>query len=104
MAHLSHRTVYRALRSGALAGEKVGALWRIRPAAVESWATQARPASSPESGAAVVPGTGVAGGNGLRPPARFARATSYKLGVIGRAGKLGQLAVERGRRRAGTGG
>ena len=56
MAHLSHRTVYRALRSGALAGEKVGALWRIRPAAVESWATQARPASSPESGAAVVPG------------------------------------------------
>ena len=104
MAHVSHRTVYRALRSGALAGEKVGALWRIRPAAVESWATQARPASSPESGAAVVPGTGVAGGNGLRPPARFARATSYKLGVIGRAGKLGQLAVERGRRRAGTGG
>ena len=54
MARLSHRTVYRALRSGALAGEKVGALWRIRPTAVESWATQARPASSPESGAAVV--------------------------------------------------
>ena len=38
MARLSHRTVYRALRSGALAGEKVGALWRIRPAAVQNWA------------------------------------------------------------------
>jgi excisionase family DNA binding protein len=58
MARLSHRKVYRALRSDALAGEKVGALWRIRPTAVESWATQARPASSLEAGAAVVPGQG----------------------------------------------
>lgn len=31
------RTVYRALRSGALAGERLGAHWRIRPAAVEAW-------------------------------------------------------------------
>jgi len=32
-ARVSHRTMTRALRSGALAGEKVGALWRIRQAA-----------------------------------------------------------------------
>ena len=31
------RTVYRALRQGALAGERVGAQWRIRPVAVEAW-------------------------------------------------------------------
>lgn len=31
------RTVYRALVSGALAGERVGSRWRIRPAAVEAW-------------------------------------------------------------------
>ena len=84
MARLSHRTVYRALRSGALAGEKVGALWRIRPAAVESWATPARPASSPDSGAAVVPGTGVAGGDGRRRRGRSAGATSYRARVRAR--------------------
>jgi excisionase family DNA binding protein len=81
MARLSHRTVYRALRSGALAGQKVGALWRIRPAAVESWATQARPASSPESGAAVVRGRGVADGDGRRRRGRSAGATSYRARV-----------------------
>ena len=86
MARLSHRTVYRALRSGALAGEKVGALWRIRPAAVESWATQARPASSPDSRPAVVPGTGVAGGDGRRRRGRSARATSYRARVRERTG------------------
>jgi excisionase family DNA binding protein len=78
MVRLSHRTVYRALRSGALAGEKVGALWRIRPAAVESWATQAGPASSPESGPAVVAGTGVAGGDGRRRHGGSVRPTSYR--------------------------
>ena len=84
MARLSHRTVYRALRSGALAGEKVGALWRIRPAAVQNWARQARPPSSPASGSAVVPGTGMAGGDGRRPRGRSARATSYRARVRAR--------------------
>jgi excisionase family DNA binding protein len=86
MARLSHRTVYRALRSGALAGEKVGALWRIRPAAVESWATQARPASSPESGPAVVSGTGVGGSDGRRRHGGSVRATSYRARVRDRTG------------------
>jgi excisionase family DNA binding protein len=36
------RTVYRALRSGALAGERLGAHWRIRPAAVDSWLAGSR--------------------------------------------------------------
>ena len=31
------RTVYRALRSGALVGERLGAHWRIRSAAVDAW-------------------------------------------------------------------
>lgn len=31
------RTVYRALRSGRLAGERLGARWRIRPEGVEAW-------------------------------------------------------------------
>src|SRR3954466_10435746 len=31
------RTVYRALRSGALAGERLGAHWRIHPAAIDAW-------------------------------------------------------------------
>jgi excisionase family DNA binding protein len=78
MARLSHRTVYRALRSGALAGEKVGTLWRIRPAAVESWATQTRPASSPEPRP---PGTAPAGGDGRRPRGRSGRTTSYRARV-----------------------
>src|SRR3954470_15887719 len=34
---LSRRTVYRALASGALVGERVGSCWRIRPAAVTDW-------------------------------------------------------------------
>ncbi len=40
------RTVYRALGSGALVGERLGAQWRIRPAAVEAWlaGSSARPA------------------------------------------------------------
>jgi excisionase family DNA binding protein len=41
------RTVYRALHSGALAGEKVGPLWRIRPAAVAAWAKPFRPNPQP---------------------------------------------------------
>ena len=31
------RTVYRALHSGALEGERLGSHWRIRPAAVDAW-------------------------------------------------------------------
>ena len=33
----STKTVYRALKSGALAGERLGAHWRIRPEAVDAW-------------------------------------------------------------------
>jgi excisionase family DNA binding protein len=57
---VSPRTVYRALRSGALAGEKVGALWRIRPSAVERWA-KARP-PSPDAPAAASARARVSGG------------------------------------------
>ena len=39
----SERTVYRALRSGALAGERLGAHWRIRPESVEAWLADPRP-------------------------------------------------------------
>ena len=89
VARVSHRTVYRALRSGALAGEKVGALWRIRPAALESWATQARPASSLESRPAskrdlrpaVVPGMGVPGGDARQRSGRSIHVVSYRARV-----------------------
>lgn len=44
----SERTVYRALRSGALAGERLGAHWRIRPESVDAWlATYPPPRPSP---------------------------------------------------------
>ena len=33
----STKTVYRALKSGALAGERLGSHWRIRPEAVDAW-------------------------------------------------------------------
>src|SRR4051794_40538312 len=39
------RTVYRALRSGALSGERLGTRWRIRPAAVDAWL--AEPSDTP---------------------------------------------------------
>ena len=42
------RTVYRALRSGALAGERLGTRWRIRPAAVDAWLSGSREPSVPE--------------------------------------------------------
>jgi excisionase family DNA binding protein len=81
VARLSHRTVYRALRSGALAGEKVGAVWRIRPAALESWATRARPPSPPESRPAVVPVTGVSDVDGRQRRGRSVHAVSYRARV-----------------------
>lgn len=44
----SERTVYRALRSGALVGERLGAHWRIRPESVDAWlATPPPPRRSP---------------------------------------------------------
>jgi excisionase family DNA binding protein len=80
VARVSHRTVYRALRSGALAGEKVGALWRIRPAALERW-TQVRPASSPQPRPAAMPGAGVSGGDARRGRKRSVDALSYRARV-----------------------
>ena len=45
---VSERTVYRALRSGALAGVKLGTVWRVHPAALERW-TMPRPATKPSA-------------------------------------------------------
>jgi excisionase family DNA binding protein len=79
MARVSQRTVYRALRSGALAGEKVGALWRIRPAAVEGWA-KARPAS-PDPRAATPAGARVSGSAARPRRGRALRPVSYRARV-----------------------
>lgn len=51
------RTVYRALHSGALVGERLGAHWRIRPAAVDAWLAASRDPSAAKrpSGARVPP-------------------------------------------------
>lgn len=52
------RTVYRALRSGALAGERLGTHWRIHPAAIDAWLAASREASSarrPSAARAVSP-------------------------------------------------
>jgi excisionase family DNA binding protein len=47
LARTCRRTVYRALHSGALVGEKVGPLWRIRPAALAEWAKPVGPRPCP---------------------------------------------------------
>jgi excisionase family DNA binding protein len=75
-ARVSHRTVYRALRSGALTGEKVGALWRIRPSAVERWA-QPRPAS-PAAPSAAPMRARVSGGDARQRRGPPAGAVSYR--------------------------
>lgn len=49
------RTVYRALRSGALAGERLGAHWRIRPESVDAWLAAPRPAQTTAIGPAARP-------------------------------------------------
>lgn len=50
------RTVYRALHSGALVGERLGAHWRIRPAAVDAWLAASRdPAAAKRPSGARVP-------------------------------------------------
>jgi len=59
----SERTVYRGLRSGALAGERLGAHWRIRPESVERWLADPRPPRTAGTGrdqrpAAPVPRSG----------------------------------------------
>lgn len=72
------RTVYRALRSGALAGERLGAHWRIRPAAVEAWlaGSSARIAEERPSGArAAPPATPRARDTTFRARARALRST-----------------------------
>lgn len=52
------RTVYRALRSGALAGERLGTHWRIHPAAIDAWLAASRepsPARRPSAARAMSP-------------------------------------------------
>ena len=63
------RTVYRALRSGRLAGERLGAQWRIRPEAVAAWLA----ASSDPPPAPARPARGP-----TAPGRRAAEATSYR--------------------------
>jgi excisionase family DNA binding protein len=48
---VSRRTVYRALSSGALAGELVATRWRVRPEAIDGWlrAPRSRAPSARES-------------------------------------------------------
>jgi excisionase family DNA binding protein len=79
-ARVSHRTVYRALRSGALTGEKVGALWRIRPSAVDRWA-KARPASPAARTAAPARARRVSGGAARQRRGRAVGAVSYRARV-----------------------
>lgn len=50
----STKTVYRALKSGALAGERLGSHWRIRPEAVDAWLATP-PGASNESTEALRP-------------------------------------------------
>lgn len=70
------RTVYRALRSGALAGERLGAHWRTRPSAVEAWLS-----GSPKPSAAERPPRPLAAPPGSAPPggrAFTARASALR--------------------------
>ena len=69
------RTVYRALHSGELAGEKVGPLWRIRPSAVAAWAKPMRPCPRPATPRPAAPPSR---GTKLRGGAQARDATSYK--------------------------
>ena len=64
------RTVYRALRSGALAGERLGAHWRIRPESVDAWLAAPRPAQT----TAVGPPPR---STGKRPPTAVTPASSF---------------------------
>jgi len=54
----SERTVYRALRSGALRGKRLGAHWRIRPESVEAWLADPRPPRSAGVARAAGPAAG----------------------------------------------
>jgi len=70
------RTVYRALRSGALAGERLGTHWRVRPGAVEAWLS-----GSPKPSAAERPPRPLAAPPGSAPPggrAFTARASALR--------------------------
>src|SRR5215211_8344982 len=69
------RTVYRALHSGELAGEKVGPLWRIRPSAVAAWAKPMRSSPRPT---APRPAAAPSRGNRPRGGAPARDATSFK--------------------------
>ncbi len=64
------RTVYRALRSGALAGERLGAHWRIRPESVDAWLANQRP--TPTTAVGPAPRSmGKRPGTGATPPSTF---------------------------------
>ena len=67
------RTVYRALHSGELAGEKT--LWRIRTSAVAAWAKPMRPSPRPT---APRPAAAPSRGNRPRGGAPARDATSFK--------------------------
>ena len=70
----SKRTVYRALRSGALAGERLGAHWRIRPASVEAWLAAPRPPRTAVIAPPERPAEPRAGPRGSSPSSFVARA------------------------------
>lgn len=70
----SERTVYRALRSGALAGERLGAHWRIRPASVEAWLAVPRPPRTAAIGPPARPAGTRATPGGAPPRTYMARA------------------------------
>lgn len=82
----SERTVYRALRSGALAGERLGAHWRIRPESVDAWlATPPPPRRSP-GGLGSVPASPPQAGRGAPAPTTFmTRARRLHQPPAGRA-------------------
>lgn len=50
---VSRRTVYRALSSGALAGEVVATHWRVRSEAIDAWLSVSRTPGRPAPGASV---------------------------------------------------
>ena len=76
------RTVYRALRSGALVGERLGSRWRIRPAAVEAWLSRPADPSGPArpSGPRAPPRASAAPRGGTFTARARARSTASAAG------------------------
>ena len=91
----SQRTVYRALRSGALAGERLGTHWRIRPEAVAEWLSTPRPEHPPASGrgTAVAPPRGKP--QGANQPTAFKERARQSRSARGDAIKRGGATAPR---------